>query len=71
MSWSYVLEFLTGRETGKEGKQRRQTSKIECFAKIVGGFKPLTTFAKFPISDVWQDSEYTSWKESSVFLSMQ
>ena len=34
-----------------------QTSKMECFAKIVKRWKPLTTLAKHSISDIWQGSE--------------
>ena len=37
-----------------------QTSKIDRFAKIGTGFKPLTIFAKRSILDVWQGSEYVS-----------
>ena len=35
-----------------------QTSKMEFFAKLVKGFKPLTIFVKSSILDVWQSSEY-------------
>ena len=34
-----------------------QTSRIECFAKIVNGFLVFTTFAKRSILDIWQGSE--------------
>ena len=37
-----------------------QTIKMECFAKIVNSFGPSTIFAKRPILDVWQGSEYAS-----------
>ena len=37
-----------------------KVSKMESFAKIVNGFKPLTIFAKLSILDVWLGSEYTS-----------
>ena len=30
----------------------RETSKMECFAKVVNGFQPLTIFAKCSILDV-------------------
>ena len=33
-----------------------ETSKIDLFANIVNGQKPLTIFAKSYILDVWQDS---------------
>ena len=35
-----------------------QASKMELFAKIVNGFKPLAIFATCFILDVWQDSGY-------------
>ena len=41
-----------------------QTSKMECFAKIVNGLKLLIIFAKRSVLDVWQGSKYTS----TVFL---
>ena len=31
------------------------TSKMEFFAKIVNGLKPLAIFAKIFIADIWQD----------------
>ena len=37
-----------------------QISKMELFAKIVNGQKPLTFFVKHFILDVWLDSEYGS-----------
>ena len=37
-----------------------QTSKTECFAKIVDSEKPVTIFSKFSILNIWQDSEYAS-----------
>ena len=37
-----------------------QTSKVNRFAKIVEGWKLLIIFAKVPIRDVWQGSEYVS-----------
>ena len=37
-----------------------QTSKMECFAKIVNTFQALTIFAKGSILDIWQGSEYAS-----------
>ena len=37
-----------------------QTSKMECFAKIVNSWKLLTFFVKHAILDVWQGSEYAS-----------
>ena len=37
-----------------------QTSKMERFAKIVNGWKPLTIFGKYFIIDVWQDLKYAS-----------
>ena len=36
-----------------------QTSKIECFVKIVDAWKPLTIYVKCSILDVWQGSEYS------------
>ena len=36
-----------------------QTSKMELFAKIVNGWKPLTVFTKRFLLYVWQCSEYT------------
>ena len=35
-----------------------QTSNMEFFAKIVSDWKAWTIFAKNPIIDVWQASEY-------------
>ena len=37
-----------------------QTSKMKLFVEIVNGFEPSVIFAKKPILDVWQGSEYTS-----------
>ena len=31
---------------------------MECFTKIVNGFKQLTIFSKHSILDVWEGSEY-------------
>ena len=37
-----------------------QTSKrVELFAKIIKGWKPLNIFTERSILDVWQGSEYT------------
>ena len=40
--------------------QSSQTSKMELFAKIVNGWKPLFIFTKGSILDLWLGSEYTS-----------
>ena len=37
-----------------------QTSKAECFMKMISNFKPLTIFPKHSILDVWQGSKYVS-----------
>ena len=37
-----------------------QAFKMNLFAKIVNGWKPLTFFAKSSNLDVWQGSEYAS-----------
>ena len=37
-----------------------QTSKMEVFANIVNGWKPLTILAECSILDVWKGSEYPS-----------
>ena len=37
-----------------------QTSKKEFYAKIVNGFLFLSIFPKSSVTDVWQDSEFTS-----------
>ena len=37
-----------------------QTSKIEAFAIIDNGWKPLTIFAKISTLDIWLGSEYAS-----------
>ena len=37
-----------------------QTSKMDCFSKIVTDFKPLTVFGKRSVLDVWQNSECSS-----------
>ena len=37
-----------------------ETSKMECFAKIVNEFYTLTVFTKRSILDIWQGSEYAS-----------
>ena len=42
-----------------------QASKMKPFAKLVNGFKPLTTFAKTSILDLWLGSEYASGHESA------
>ena len=34
--------------------------RIEAFAKLNNGFKPLTSFARSTILDVWLGSEYAS-----------
>ena len=39
-----------------------QISKMECFAKIINGFQPLTIFARRSILDVRQGSMYFSVK---------
>ena len=44
-----------------------QTSKMECFAKIVKYFYQLTIFGKRSILDVWQGSEYVSAIHSLVW----
>ena len=44
-----------------------QTSKMECFLKIVNGYNQLTIFAKYFILDVWQCSEYASNNEVFFF----
>ena len=40
--------------------EQGQTSKMEYFAKVVNGWKPLTISLKSSILDVWQDSKYAS-----------
>ena len=40
--------------------QHCQTSEMECFAKIVNGWKAFTIFPKQLTLDVWQGSEYAS-----------
>ena len=47
--------------------------KMELFAKLVKGWKPLTIFAKSFILDVWQGSEYDPNHDllSSLFLNPQ
>ena len=47
-----------------------QASKMKPFAKLFNGFKPLTTFAKTSVLDVWLGSEYASGHESA-FLTGQ
>ena len=37
-----------------------QTSKMDCFVKIVNGLNLLTFFVRHSILDVWQGSKYTS-----------
>ena len=37
-----------------------QTSKIDCFVKIVNGLNLLNFFVRHSILDVWQGSKYTS-----------
>ena len=41
-----------------------QTCKMERFAKIINGWKPLIIFAKRSILDVWQNSHYASESQS-------
>ena len=41
----------------------RQASKIELSTKLVNGFKHLTFFAKRPVLDVCQGSEYVTVEE--------
>ena len=41
-----------------------QTSKMERFAKIVNGKKPLTIFAERSVLDVWHDFESASEREN-------
>ena len=42
-----------------------QTSKMECFAKKVTGWKPLSVLRKRSILDIWQGFEYTSETDNS------
>ena len=48
------------RSSLKAYSEPSQTTKMELFAKIVKGFKPLTIFAINLILNVRLDSEYTS-----------
>ena len=46
-----------------------QTSKMECFAKIINDFYPLTTFAKEPFSkkcDIWCHKGHANKNEKQV-----
>ena len=45
-----------------------QTSKMECFEKIIEGFEPLTILAKRSILNVWQRSEYASAADAYFVL---
>ena len=40
--------------------EQGQTSKMEYFAKVVNGWKPLTISLKSSILDVWQGAKYAS-----------
>ena len=45
------------------------TPKMEDFAKIVNGWKPITSFVKYSILDVWQGPEYNSeFYQNYLFL---
>ena len=43
-----------------------RTSKMKCLEKLVNSDKPLTSFAKNSILDVWKGSEYASENHSST-----
>ena len=40
------------------GVEHSQTSKLERYTKLADNFQPSTIFAKHPIIDFWQGSEY-------------
>ena len=44
---------------------------MECFVKIVNGFKLLTVFPKPFILDVWQGSEYASYLRKTTLYTSQ
>ena len=50
--------WITGILSAKAYSKSCEASKIECFAKIVNGFKPLTIFAKRSILKVRKCSEH-------------
>ena len=49
-----------------EYSEPSQTSKMELFAKIVGGFQPLSIFSRSFILDAWQGSTFVLHKEMTV-----
>ena len=71
----FALEFYIARKLGphfftllynastEPYPEPRQASKIELSTKLVNGFKPLTFFAKRPVLDVCQGSEYVTVEE--------
>ena len=64
-NWNFVFLKVVKNFNQNTGLELCQTSKMECFAKIVRGFELVTIFAKYSVGDVWQVSEYSSALEFS------
>ena len=56
----YAIKSQKNQDRAEAYTEHCQRYKIECFAKIVKGWSPLTIFEKPSILDVWQDFIYTS-----------
>ena len=57
--WKVYIVFKLWCWYQKRIQESWQTFKMEFFAKIIYGLKPLTIFAKNSILDIWQDSQYS------------
>ena len=63
----FIKTLFTSNVFAEAYSESCQTSKMEIFAKIVKGLKPLIAFAKNSL-DVPQDSEYASVLQDFTFL---
>ena len=69
----YLCRILKWGQWSETYSEPCQTSKVECFAKIVNGFYMLTVFTIGSILDIWQGSEYEfdcNCKDFVVYLSI-
>ena len=57
---SFTAESIKKKKHLEAYSEPYQISKIERFAKMVDGWKPLTIFAKRSFLVVWQSSEHAS-----------
>ena len=56
----FCKKITQDKHTSEAYLELSQTSDMELFKKIAGGFKSFLIFAKSSILDIWQSPEYTS-----------